>query len=211
MRIGVLGGTFDPIHYGHLVAAEEVRDRLGMATVLFVPTGIPPHKREVSVSPAEHRVAMVQLAIAGNHAFALSRVDVDRAGPSYTADTLAILQSELGPSAKLHFILGLDSLLEVHTWHEPAKLVELAHLVVVTRPHQTVPDLCSLDGVLPGARDKVVIMPIPQLDISASDLRQRVASGRTIKYQVPEAVEGYIYERGMYRRDTAQVGTPSAR
>lgn len=206
MRIGVLGGTFDPIHYGHLVAADEVRDRLGMEAVLFVPTGIPPHKREVGVSAAEHRVAMVQLAIAGNHAFALSRADVDRAGPSYTADTLAILQSELGPAAKLHFIMGLDSLMEVHTWHEPACLVKLAHLVVVTRPHQTVPDLCSLDGVLPGARQKVVIMPIPQLDISASDLRQRVANGRTIKYQVPEAVERYIYENGLYQRDALQAG-----
>ncbi len=199
MRLGILGGTFDPIHYGHLVVAEECRVRLGLERVLFIPAGQPPHKRGRVISPAEHRVAMVELAIASNPGFKLSRVEVDRVGPSYTVDTLVQLREEYGPRAELHFIVGMDALAEMLTWHEPARLAALCQIVAVTRPGTEAFDLAALEPKIPQARERIRILPAPELRIAASDLRWRVAHGLPIKYQLPEPVEEYVYRHGLYR------------
>ena len=199
MKVGVLGGTFDPIHHGHLVAAEEVWTKLQLSCVLFVPAGQPPHKLGRAISPAAHRLAMVELAIAGNPRFLLSRVDVERVGPSYSVDMLAALRGQLGPAAELHFIIGFDSLADLLTWHDPGRLVQLCRIAAVTRPGYHWYDLAGLEAAIPQARQRIDIVEIPQLDISSSDLRWRVAEGRPITYQVPRAVERYIEKQGLYR------------
>ena len=199
MRIGILGGTFDPVHIGHLVVAEECRAKLDLDRVLFVPAGQPPHKRFRRVSPMSDRVAMVELAIVGNSAFALSRVEVDRVGLSYTVDTLARLRQEFGPETELLFIVGMDALSEMLTWYQPARILELSKVIAVTRPGIEEFDPASLESDLPGAGRRVRVLAAPELRISSSDLRARVGSGQPIRYQVPEAVEAYINERGLYR------------
>jgi nicotinate-nucleotide adenylyltransferase len=197
-----MGGTFDPVHYGHLVVAEEVRATLNLTEMVFVPAGQPPHKPGAAITAVEHRIAMLKLAIASNPYFSLSRVDVDRAGPSYTVDTLQLLRQQWGEGTALYFVVGWDSLEELHTWHDPAgMLVQLTALVAIHRPgYQEVPGYRQrLEEWLPAIRHRLLTMPAPQLDISATDLRQRVAEGRPIKYQVPEVVEQYIAEHGLYR------------
>ena len=144
MRLGILGGTFDPIHYAHLVIAEECRVRLGLAGVIFIPAGEPPHKRRQSVTPAADRLAMVELAIASNPAFRVSRVEIDRPGPSYSVDTIAALQAELGPEAELYFIVGQDAMADILTWHEPRRLLALCRLVAIHRPGVREPDMAAL-------------------------------------------------------------------
>ena len=198
MRIGVFGGTFDPIHLGHLVAGQEVCSQLGLEKVLFVPTGIPPHKLNAKVTAVEHRVAMVELAIASNPCFELSRVDVDRPGPSFTVDTLQLLLAQWPPNTESYFIMGLDSLAEITTWHRPERLIQLCRLAVVGRPGYKA-DLSELEAVLPGITSRVVCVPMPWLEISSTDLHRRVRRGTPIKYLVPEAVERYIYQHGLYR------------
>jgi nicotinate-nucleotide adenylyltransferase len=202
LRLGILGGTFDPIHYGHLVAAEECRVRLGLDVVLFVPAGQPPHKRGRVISPAEDRVEMVRLAIASNPGFQLSRIEVDRTGPSYTVDTLARLREEYGPAVQLYFVVGMDALSEILTWHHPARIVALCQVVAVTRPGFPGLDLADLEPEIPEARQRITLLEVPELRISASDLRRRVAAGLPIRYQVPEPVEEYIRRRGLYRGDS---------
>jgi nicotinate-nucleotide adenylyltransferase len=197
-RIGVIGGTFDPLHYGHLAAAEEVRVRLNLSRVLFVVAGIPPHKLNEEVTPVEHRVAMVELGIASNPHFQISRVDVDRPGPSYSVDTISILLEQYGRGTEVFFIMGLDSLVEVPAWHDPGRLIQLCHLVAVTRPGFDV-DMSHLEASVPGISSRVEIVDMPALDISSSDLQRRVSEGLPIKYQVPEEVERYINEQHLYR------------
>jgi nicotinate-nucleotide adenylyltransferase len=196
-RIGVIGGTFDPLHYGHLAAAEEVRVRMNLSKVLFVVAGIPPHKLNEEVTAVDHRVAMVELGIASNPHFQISRVDVDRPGPSYSVDTISILLGQYGRSTEIFFIMGLDSLVEVPTWHEPQRLIQSCHLVAVTRPGFDV-DMRRLENSLPGISSRVEIIDMPALDISSSDLQRRVSEGLPIKYQVPEEVERYINEQHLY-------------
>jgi nicotinate-nucleotide adenylyltransferase len=199
MRIGVLGGTFDPIHLAHLVAAEEVRVRIALERVLFVPAGLPPHKLHVNVTPTEHRLKMVELAIADNPHFTLSRVDIDRFGPSYTVDTIELLHSEYGPDAELYFIMGSDSLSELLTWHRPERLIRLCRIVALTRPGHRV-DLKELNRLLPGAIARVQLLDMPMLEISGTDLQRRVRAGLSIKYLVPPAVEAYIHRHGLYQQ-----------
>ena len=199
MRLGVFGGTFDPIHHGHLVAAEEVRARLNLHRVLFVPAGLPPHKLDLDISPTRHRIAMLQLAIASNPGFALSRVDVDRHGPCYTVDTLALLHEEYGPGTELFFIMGMDSLADILIWKNPERLIRLAQIVVAGRPGFQA-DVDELDKVLPGAAERISIVDTPLIEVSSSDIRQRVREGLPIRYQVPEAVEAYIKEHHLYLR-----------
>lgn len=198
-RIGVFGGTFDPIHHGHLAMAEECRTALALDMVLFLPAGQPPHKRGGLVSPAADRVAMVELAIASNQFFRLSRVDVDRTGPSYTVGALEQLRLEWGMEARFWFLMGADSLADVLTWRDPARLIELARVVAVNRPDAPKPDPSRLEGKLPGATERVDVVEMPAMAISGTDLRARVKAGRPIKYQVPEAVEVYVTERRLYR------------
>jgi nicotinate-nucleotide adenylyltransferase len=198
VKVGVLGGTFDPIHIGHLIAAEEVRFALALDSVLFAPAGQPPHKSPEGVSPASHRVRMVEVAIASNPVFHLSRVDLDRAGRSYTVETLQLLREQLEPSAEIFFIIGMDSLAEIPAWRDPLRVMALCRLVVVNRPPYPEVNMATLEGELPGISGRVDMVRIPGIDIASSELQARVARGLPIKYQVPEPVERYIFEHGLY-------------
>jgi nicotinate-nucleotide adenylyltransferase len=198
MRVGVLGGTFDPIHIGHLVSAEEAWGELELERVVFVPAGLPPHKLDHVVSPVEHRLAMVELAIVSNPHFAVSRVDIDRFGPCYTVDTIELLRDEWGPGAEIYFIMGSDSLLDILTWRNPRRLIRLCRFAVVSRSGYQV-DLNELDALLPGVASRVQMLNAPELAISSTDIQRRVREGLSIKYQVPEAVEAYIYQHKLYR------------
>jgi len=198
-RLGVFGGTFDPPHYGHLVAAEEAAEQLGLPRVLFVPTGQPPHKRDEPVTPVHHRVRMTELAIADNPRFVLSRVDVDRPGVSYTADTLALLRAAYGPDTELYFICGMDMLASFLTWHEPARVIAQCQLVAVTRPSYPLVDVAALERALPAARGRIHVLRVPGIDISSTELAERVAAGRSLRYLTPPAVAAYIREHGLYR------------
>ena len=200
-RIGILGGTFDPIHYAHLAIAEEVRVALGLTEVVFMPAGQPPHKPGREVTPAQHREAMVQLAIASNPYFTYSRIELDRPGPSYLVDTLRSLRSQWGNEVSLSFIIGWDSLEELHTWYDPQGIPSLlTHLVAVKRPGYTPGNEYNtmLETRLPGIHQRLLVVSAPLLNISSTDLRQRIIDGRPIKYQTPEAVENYIVEHGLY-------------
>lgn len=199
MRVGVLGGTFDPIHIGHLIAAEEARHALRLEKVLFAPAGHPPHKHPDEVSPVLHRVRMVELAIATNPAFGLSRADLDRPGRSYTFELVELLREQLGPGVEMFFIIGMDSLLELPTWRNPQRVVAASRLAVLTRPPYGLVDVASLEAKIPGISERVDIVRMPGIDVAATDLRERVARGLPIRYQVPEAVERYILEHGLYR------------
>ena len=200
-RLGVLGGTFDPPHYGHLALAENARVQLGLERVLFVLAGQPPHKPGVPIAPAEHRVPMVESAITGNPAFALSRVDLDRPGPHYTVQMLALLQQE-HPGAELFFLMGTDSLAQFLTWYDPAGIVRQARLAVMPRPGYE-PDLGTLEQIVPGVRERLAWLDVPYLAIAASDLRRRVGQGLPIRYLVPPPVEAYIYEHHLYATSTS--------
>ncbi len=196
LRLGVMGGTFDPPHYGHLVLAENARVQLGLDRVLFVLAGRPPHKPNRPVTPAHHRVAMVEAAIIRNPAFALSRVDLDRPGPHYTVETLALLRQEYS-QVELFFLMGGDSLAEFHTWRDPAGILRQTRLVVMQRPGYE-PDIGALERVVPGGRERLVWLDAPCLDIAASDLRRRICQGLPVRYLVPPAVEAYIRQHRLY-------------
>jgi nicotinate-nucleotide adenylyltransferase len=196
VNIGVLGGTFDPIHIGHLVVAEEARTKLGFNEVLFVPAGQPWLKLDRNITPAAHRVEMVRRAIADNPHFKVCTLEVEQPGPSYTVDTLTMLREQLGNEANLFFILGRDTLAELPSWKEPKKLVQLCRLVVAPRLGSK--DLKHLETEMPGLLDKVIQLDMPVIGISASGIRQRVAQGLPIRYLVPAEVEKYITEQTIY-------------
>jgi nicotinate-nucleotide adenylyltransferase len=200
MDIGVLGGTFDPIHSGHLVIAEEAKLKLKLSRILFVPAGQPWLKQEREITPAVHRVEMVKRAIAGKSAFELSPVEVDRAGPSYSVDTLDILNRQLGVETKIFFLVGWDSLVEMPHWRRPGKLIQLCKLVAVTRPGLSRPDLETLELSVPGIKRNVVWLDIPPIEISSSDIRDRVSRGMSIHGLVPGVVERYIKGKKLYRK-----------
>ena len=209
MRIGVLGGSFDPIHIGHLIIAEEARTRLSLERVIFVPAALQWLKKVPHAASPEGRLEMVRLAVASHPAFEVSDVEVRRPGPSYTVDTLALLQDRLGPAAELFFILGLDSLAELPQWHEPQRLLQLCRLVAVPRPGEASPDMGALEGQLPGLRARLVTLEgAPGIAVSSSVLRARLARGESVRYLVPEAVEEYIRREGLYRPGaTAPAGS----
>ncbi len=201
-QVGVLGGTFDPIHMGHLIIAQEVVAALHLDMLYFLPAGDPPHKHDHLITPAQHRQRMVELAIAGNPSFAISLVDLERAGPSYTVDTLRLLREQWGPATSIAFVIGWDMLDDLLTWRDPAGVVGQADkLVAVHRPgYQLDPHyLLSLEAAVPGIKQRLTPLEVPQIAISSSDLRQRVATHRPIRYQVPEAVDAYIQAHGLYR------------
>jgi len=199
-RIGVLGGTFDPIHYGHLVIAEDARACLRLRRVLFVPAHHPPHKPDSTYSSFEHRVRMTELGIAGNPSFELSLIEMRREGPSYTVDTLRDLQAELRAEAELYFIVGMDSLGNLMEWHKPAELLTLCRLVVAERAGYRV-DLPALKKALPGLKSRLELIDTPELSISSTDLQRRVRLGLPIRYQVPPAVVRYVHEHRLYLDD----------
>ena len=198
MNIGVLGGTFDPIHMGHLVVADEVTARLGLAEVLFVPAGQPWLKSNTRILDAEYRLQMVRLAIAGKPHFRLSTLEVERAGLTYTVDTIRELGEKLDADDELFFILGWDNLIDLPRWYQPELLISMCRLVAVPRVGYPVPDLDSLDEAIPGLSKRVIMMDKPEIDISASVIRERVALGLPISHLVPEAVEKYIRQHKLY-------------
>ena len=198
MNIGVLGGTFDPIHMGHLLVAEEAKAKLNLAEILFVPAGLPWLRGDSPLAAAEHRVHMVRLAIDDKPYLKLSTVEIERGGPSYTVDTIAELKGQLGAGAELFFILGWDSLAELPQWREPSRLIKLCRLAAVPRVGCSAPDLDSLENDIPGLGDRVILLDKPRVDISASGIRDRVARGLSIDHLVPEPVERYIREQGLY-------------
>ena len=200
MRVGVLGGTFDPIHIAHLIIAEETRAALELDRVFFIPASVPPHKRDKTISVVEHRVRMVEMAIVSNPHFVLSRLDIDRCEPCYSVNTIERLREELGPDADIHFIVGMDSLADLPTWHEPHRLVALCRLAVVDRPGFQA-DLGELDAVLPGVASRITFIGAPAMAISSTDIRRRVRLGLPIRYQVPDSVEQYVRSQNLYRDD----------
>ena len=190
-RLGIMGGTFDPIHYGHLVTAEEALHQFDLEAVWFVPTGQPWMKTERAVSPAEDRYLMTVIATASNPAFRVSRMEVDREGPTYTVETLRGLKAEFGEQADLFFVTGADAILEIVNWKQPEELFALAHFIAATRP--------GYDVSAFAAHPDITIMNIPALAISSTDVRARVASGQPIRYLVPEGVNSYVQKAGLYR------------
>jgi len=201
MKISVLGGTFDPIHIGHLKVAEEVTARLNLSEIIFMPAGQPWLKGDNPISPAEHRVEMVRLAIAGKPNFKLSTIEIDRPGPTYTVDTMAELRRQLGSGHELFFILGWDNLTQLPQWQEPSRLIKLCCLVAVPRVGYPELDLNSLDAVIPGLSQRVILLDSPRVDINASEIRQRVGQGLSIHYLVPEPVERYIKQHRLYVKE----------
>jgi nicotinate-nucleotide adenylyltransferase len=201
-RLGLLGGTFDPPHYGHLLAAQEAACRLELDRVLFLPARQNPLKQGAPSSEAHHRCEMVGLAIDDNPLFELSRLDLDRSPPSYTVDLLRTLESDAtAADRELYFLVGADILPELPRWRSPRELLRLAQLVVVNRPGWPPPDLAALEQSLPAARGRVVVLQIPGVDISARAIRARVRAGQSLRYLTPPAVERYIRATGLYRAD----------
>jgi nicotinate-nucleotide adenylyltransferase len=204
--IGIMGGTFDPIHLGHLAVGEEAREALSLDVVLFMPAAQPPHKPVASVTAVEHRVAMVELAIAGNASFELSTLEIERAGPSYTVDTVEEL-ARRHPGSELYLILSAETAAQLPTWHEPERLLEAGRIAVVPREGYPAPDPAWFTEAFPGHQDRVTYLDGPRLGISSTAIRGRVASGRSVRYLVPDAVAAYIAEHDLYRaqrRHTSQ-------
>ena len=190
-RLGVMGGTFDPIHHGHLVAASEVQFWFHLDEVVFVPTGQPWQKSDQKVSPAEDRYLMTVIATASNPRFSVSRVDIDRHGPTYTVDTLRDLRSLRGPGWEMYFITGADALEQILSWRDLDELFELAHFVGCTRPGHTLSDAGLPEG-------KVTLVEVPALAISSTECRQRISEGEPIWYLVPDGIVQYITKRQLY-------------
>ena len=211
--IGILGGTFDPIHFGHLRLAEEMLEQARLREIRFIPTGTPPHRAAPQTS-ALHRSAMVRLAITGQPAFVLDEREVGRTAPCYTVDTLRELRAELGAAQPLCLLMGGDAFLQLHTWHEWQQLFELAHIVVGYRPGFTLEErihgttaelqrhyqqrLCAANALSQQPCGGITELAIPKLEISATDIRRRVAEGRTIRYLLPSAVANYIHQHQLY-------------
>ena len=195
-RLGVMGGTFDPIHHGHLLTAEEAAVQFGLDEVVFVPTGHPWMKEQKEVSAPEHRYLMSVIATASNPRFSVSRIEVDRAGPTYTVDTLRELKGLDGDEVDLFFVTGADAMLEILQWKDPEEILALAHFIAATRPGY---DLTRFEAEAPTRHPNVSVMNIPALAISSTDIRKRVGEGRPIRYLVPEGVKSYIEKAGLYR------------
>jgi len=201
MRLGVFGGTFDPVHFGHLLLAECCREQCRLDQVCFVPSAVPPHKQERTLTPAEIRIEMLELAIAGNESFSISRHEVDHGGVNYTVDTLRHFRTA-HPAAEVFFLLGADMLLDLPHWRETAHVCELATLVVVRRTGLPEPDFACLAGLASPERIACFRqhrVEMPPVGISATDIRRRRAAGLSIRYQTPRAVEKYIETQGLYR------------
>jgi nicotinate-nucleotide adenylyltransferase len=203
--IGIFGGTFDPPHLGHLIIATELQYVLGLDRVMFIPAGDPPHKAYQHVSSPQDRVAMLRLALTETPSFAISTVEIDRTGPSYTVDTLRLLTEQI-EGARLIFLMGEDSLRDLATWREPNQIATLADLAVATRPGVSV-DVDAVHTAIPETRGKVQLVAVPEIGIASRDLRRRAAAGLPIRYQVLPAVDDYIRENGLYRpRESKQPG-----
>jgi len=204
--MAVLGGTFDPVHSGHLMVAGVVSERLAPAEIVFVPAGQPWLKDDRLISPVADRIEMVRLAISGNCHYRLSTVETERSGPTYTVDTIRELKSQVSAHDELYFILGWDNLLDLPRWHKPAELISLCKLVAVPRIGFRVPEEATLEKLLPGLSRRVILLDKPEIDISASVIRERVRRGLSISQLVPPAVGTYIKEQGLYKTSSPLAG-----
>jgi nicotinate-nucleotide adenylyltransferase len=199
--VGIMGGTFDPIHYGHLVIAEGARVEYDLSEVIFIPSGMPPHKRDQTISNAEDRYRMTMLATQDNPHFSVSRVEIDRPGPSFAVDTIRTMKEMYGPDVDLYFITGADAILQILSWKDVGSLISMCHFVAATRPGYS---LTWLREIIARIRERhqsdfsVQYMEVPGLMISSTDIRQRVRSGLPIRYLLPEIVESYIRVHRLY-------------
>jgi nicotinate-nucleotide adenylyltransferase len=194
--LGILGGTFDPPHYGHLILAELAFEQLALDKVLWVPAADPPLKEDMPKTPIAMRLEMLQLAVADNNHFTISLVDVERPGPHYTVDMLDLLQQQHS-NAEFYFLMGSDSLNDLLRWRQPAQLIQMAILAVMQRPSELY-NLADLASKLPGIKQRIVFINGPLIEIASSDIKARAQSGRSIRYLLPRAVENYIYEQRLY-------------
>ena len=210
MRRGLLGGTFDPIHMGHLIVAETARSALRLDEVWFVPTGVPWMKRGQPISEGRHRLAMASFAVAPNPHFEVLSLELERPGETYTVDTLEAMSQWKGPGDELIFILGTDALRSLPRWRNPSRILELAMVAVVWRPGYDVPEVRELEQALPGASRRIVQVTMPLIEISGVDIRQRAAHGLSIRYLVPDPVADYIKGQELYRA-AASVRAPNGR
>ena len=200
MKTGILGGTFDPVHNGHILIAGETFRQLKLDSMIFVPAACSPFKTETCETPAEHRFKMVELAVEGVAGFTASRIELDRPGISYTIDTLEALQAKKSQPDDLYFITGLDSLRTLSEWKDAGRIITLSRLVTVCRPGYDVRDIDVLEQRLPGLRERLILLKGPLVDISSTDIRRRVSAGESIHGLVPERVEAYIQEHQLYRK-----------
>lgn len=197
-RIGIFGGTFDPIHNGHLAIAEEARWALGLARLYMVPAARQPLKDSLPGASADQRYEMVRLACINNPAFLPCDLELRRPAPSYTIDTIRTFHEQLGATSELFFVLGADALTEIGRWRETAAILSLARIIAVARPGTTL-DPAALEAEVPGFAERTIILTGPALEISSSDLRRRLAEGRPVRYQLPEQVWAYIQQQGLYQ------------
>ena len=195
-RLGVMGGTFDPIHYGHLVTAEAALWKFRLDEVVFVPTGHPWMKEGQEVTPAEHRYLMTVIATASNPRFSVSRIEVEREGPTYAVDTLQELRRKAEEELELYFITGADAILEIFQWKDPEEVLSMTHFIAATRPGY---DIARFEKAAPTSHPHISVMDIPALAISSTDVRRRVREGEPIRYLVPEGVHAYVHKAGLYR------------
>jgi nicotinate-nucleotide adenylyltransferase len=207
-RIGILGGTFDPPHLAHLAIAEEAREALGLERVVFVPAGQPWQKADRDVTPGTVRLAMVERAIAGNPSFAVDRSEIDRAGASYTVDTLAAFAARERAGTELWFILSAEALAGLATWRDPDRVVALAHLCVVPRGRTAGDPVAAFRARFPAAAERLVALERPRLDISSTEIRERVRAGRSIRYLVPDGVLDLVTRYALYRPEPAAATPP---
>lgn len=196
MRIGIFGGTFDPPHYAHLILAERTRDALELDKVYWVPVADPPHKRSESLTDANLRISMIDLAIASNAAFELSTVDIDRPGPHYAVDMVQVFK-ERYPRDQLYFLMGGDSLSDLRSWHQPQLLIQMTTLVVMQRP-SVKPDIAAISAEIIGLEDRVIILDAPLVEIAATDIRMMHAAGKSVQYLLPDSVYRFIIENNLY-------------
>lgn len=194
--IGIMGGTFDPIHYGHLLVAEEARCKFNLKKVIFVPSGKPPHKKDYEVTNAEYRYIMTALAIATNDFFEISRIEIEREGPSYAIDTIKLFK-EIYKKEKIYFITGADAILAIFTWKGHTELIKFCNFIAATRPGYKIKDIRNFHKCY---KKCINILEIPALSISSSDIRARIKEARPIKYLLPEPVERYIYQNKLYAK-----------
>ena len=199
MNIGILGGTFDPVHCGHLAIAKEAKKKLGLRRVLFVPAGPWLKVNDREITDVKHRVKMVELAIESIPYFELSSIEIERPGPSYTVDTVTELKKMMGSDTEFFLLLGRDSLIELPKWHNPAELIKICRLAAFTRVMTDPPDLNALEKELPGIKKSTMLLDMKPVDISSSDIRNRIARGLPVKGLVPDAVAAYIREQKLYR------------
>ena len=198
-RRGILGGSFDPVHVGHLRIAEEARLALGLDGVTFVPAGLQWMKEGAAAAPAADRLEMVRLATEGNEGFDVSNLEIQRPGPTYTVDTMTAFREKLGGEAELYFILGQDAFAELHLWGRPAELIKLCRFAVMPRVDGPEIDLREMDERTPGVADRAVLVnDAPRIEVSSSELRARLGRGESVRYLTPDAVADYIARRGLY-------------